>query len=102
MFFCIRDAEQNYDYCSGTKLSEDGLAAQISRENIHLQVLEHATINNTEYPSKWRIELPNTAPIQIESITKNALNKLSVQYWEGRVKASGGFNGLGYAELSGY
>ena len=102
MLFCIRDALQNYDYCSGTKLSKDGLATQIPRENIHLQVLERTTINKIEYPSKWQIELPDTDPIQIETITKDSLNNLSVQYWEGRVKASGGFNGLGYAELSGY
>ena len=102
MLFCIRDAQQNYDYCSGTRIAENGQATKISKEDISLQTLENITIDGTTYPSQWTIELPGTAPILIETVTKDSLNKLSIQYWEGRVKASGGFIGLGYAELSGY
>ncbi|WP_445947260.1 lipocalin-like domain-containing protein, partial [Shewanella sp.] len=102
MLFCIRDAQHRYDYCSGTRIAENGQATQISREDINLQTLEHITIEGTKYPSKWQIELPDSAPVLIETITKNSLNKLSIQYWEGRVRATGGFNGIGYAELAGY
>ncbi len=102
MLFCVRDAQQNYDYCSGTRINENGQARQIRRQNIQLQALKHITIEGRKYPSQWQITLPNTDPIVIESITQNSLNKLSIKYWEGRVKASGGFTGLGYAELAGY
>ena len=102
MLFCIRDAQQNYDYCSGTHIDEKGQTQQIHKQDIQLEKLEHINIDNKRYPSKWRITLPNIEPIVIETITKDSVNKLSIQYWEGRVKASGGFNGVGYAELFGY
>lgn len=102
MLFCIRDAQQNYEYCSGTRIAESGEATQIPREDISLQVLEHITIDGTQYPSVWKIELPDSAPVLIETITKDSLNKLSTKYWEGRVRATHGFNGKGYAELAGY
>lgn len=102
MLFCIRDSQQNYEYCSGTRIDESGEAAQIPKEDISLQVLEHIIIGGIKYPSEWIIELPDSASIQIETITKDSLNKLSTEYWEGRVRATGGFNGKGYAELAGY
>lgn len=102
MLFCIRDAQQNYDYCSGTHIDEKGQTKPIHKQDIQLEKLEHIRIDNKHYPSKWRVTLPNMAPIVIETITKDSVNKLAIEYWEGRVKASGGFNGIGYAELFGY
>ena len=102
MLFCIRDGEQNYDYCSGSRIAADGKATAIPREQIRLQVLAHTTIDGTKYPRRWKIELPDASPVIIESITTDSLNRLSTQYWEGRVKATEGFEGLGYAELAGY
>jgi len=102
MLFCIRDSQQNYDYCSGTHINEHGQTQQIHKQDILLEKLEHISIDNKRYPSKWRVTLPNIEPIVIETLTKDSVNKLSIQYWEGRVKASGGFKGVGYAELFGY
>lgn len=102
MLFCIRDAKQHYDYCSGTRIAENGEATQIPRHEIRLHVLDHITIDGTEYPSQWKVELADSAPILLETITKDSVNKLSTEYWEGRVKATNGFNGTGYAELAGY
>lgn len=102
MLFCIRNAQQHYDYCSGTRIAQNGQANALSRDDIQLQALEHITLDGTSYPSKWQITLPNIAPIFIETLTKDSLNRLSIQYWEGRVSATGGFNGKGYAELAGY
>lgn len=118
MLFCIRSAEQRaeqnggqssrdsngnpYDYCRGTRISPNGESTDISKENIKLSVVETVTIDNRDYPSKWQVELPNTPSIMIESITKDSRNKLTIPYWEGRVKATGGFNGKGYAEITGY
>ncbi|AAZ26648.1 lipocalin-like domain-containing protein [Colwellia psychrerythraea] len=92
----------SYDYCRGTRIAPDGEATDISKEGIKLSVVETVTIDNHDYPSKWQVELPNTPDIIIESITKDSRNKLTIPYWEGRVKATGGFNGNGYAEITGY
>ncbi|MFT5294218.1 MAG: putative secreted hydrolase [Colwellia sp.] len=102
MIFCIRGNENRYDYCSGTRIAANGETTHISKEDIKLSVIETVTLVNREYPSKWQIELPNSAAIIIESITKDSRNQLTIPYWEGRVKATGGFNGKGYAEITGY
>jgi predicted secreted hydrolase len=102
MIFCIRGSENSYDYCSGTRIAPNGETTHISKEDIKLSVIETVTLGNREYPSKWQVELPNSLAIIIESITKNSRNQLTIPYWEGRVKATGGFNGKGYAEITGY
>ena len=110
MLFCIRNNEQkaeqssghSYDYCSGTRIAPNGETTNISKESIKLSVVETVTLDNLDYPSKWQVELPNTPAIIIESITKDSRNQLTIPYWEGRVKATGGFTGKGYAEVTGY
>ncbi|WP_052056783.1 lipocalin-like domain-containing protein [Colwellia psychrerythraea] len=118
MLFCIRGLEQKadqgnqdnnglsnghgYDYCRGTRIAADGEATDISTGSIKLSVVNNVTIDNQDYPSKWQVDLPNTPTIFIESITKDSRNKLTIPYWEGRVKATGGFIGTGYAEITGY
>jgi predicted secreted hydrolase len=102
MIFCIRGSDNSYDYCSGTRIAPNGETTHISKEDIKLSVIETVTSGNREYPSKWQVELPNSVAIIIESITKDSRNQLTIPYWEGRVKATGGFNGKGYAEITGY
>jgi len=121
MLFCIRGREQKaepkeeqrrdynglsngngYDYCRGTRIAADGTATDISKDSIKLSVVETVIIDNHDYPSKWQVELPNTPAISIESITKDSRNNLTIPYWEGRVNATGGFTGKGYAEVTGY
>ena len=102
MLFCIRGNNQKYEYCNGSRISADGKARHIARENIKLSVLETVTLANRNYPSKWQVEMPGIQNIVIESITKDSRNQLTFPYWEGRVSAKGGFKGKGYAELTGY
>jgi len=102
MLFCIRGEQQSYQYCSGTHITTNGEATPIPKEDIKLTVLETVKLDNSDYPSKWQVSLPNTPKITIKTITKDSRNQLSIPYWEGRVKVSGGFNGKGYAELTGY
>lgn len=122
MLFCIRGLKQKadqgndinnqdnnglsnghgYDYCRGTHIAADGQATDISKDSIKLSVVDTVTLDNRDYPSKWQIELTDSPVIFIESITKDSRNKLTIPYWEGRVKASGGFTGNGYAEITGY
>ncbi len=114
MLFCIRSSNQknkqssiesnrhSYDYCRGTRIAPNGDVTDISKESIKLSVVETITLDNRDYPSKWQVKLPNTPAIIIESITKDSRNKLTIPYWEGRVNATGGFTGKGYAEITGY
>jgi len=110
MLFCIRSKKpntglkksNNYDYCRGTRIGPNGETTDISKDKIKLSVVETVTLDNRDYPSKWQIKIPNTPAIIIESITKDSRNKLTIPYWEGRVQASGGINGKGYVEITGY
>jgi predicted secreted hydrolase len=102
MLFCIRGNENRYDYCRGTHIAANGEATDIPKESIKLSVVETVSLDNRDYPSKWQVDLPNTTAIFIESITKDSRNKLTIPYWVGRVNATGGFTGKGYAEITGY
>lgn len=102
MLFCIRGNNNSYDYCSGTRIAPNGETTDISKEDIKLSIIETVTLDDREYPSKWQVELPDSPAIIIESITKDSRNQLTIPYWEGRVKATGGFSGKGYAEITGY
>jgi len=102
MLFCIRGDDNSYDYCSGTHIASNGETINISKEDIKLSVIETVTLGNRDYPNKWQVNLPNTPAIIIESMTQDSRNQLTIPYWEGRVKATGGFNGKGYAEVTGY
>ena len=102
MLFCIRGKQQTYDYCSGSKISKHGKVIPINQGDININVADFVTLDGREYPSKWHVNVPRMDTITIESITKDSRNQLTFPYWEGRVKASGGLSGLGYAELTGY
>ena len=102
MLFCIKDSDNRYDYCSGTRIASNGATTHLSKEDIKLSVIETVIVDNREYSSKWQVELTGSPTITIESITKDSRNQLTIPYWEGRVKATGGFTGKGYAELTGY
>lgn len=102
MLFCTRGKDQQYDYCSGSQIASNGEVTQIAKDRIRLSVLETLTLGNRDYPSKWQVVLPNTPEIFIETMTKDSRNQLTVPYWEGRIQATGGFKGKGFAELTGY
>ncbi|USD30332.1 ABC transporter [Pseudoalteromonas sp. SCSIO 43201] len=103
MVFCIRDNEQSYTDCRGTKIASDGKSPQqIEHNEIKLTVLKSIPLDGVHYPSKWQLELDGESPIIIEAINRDSRNQLSIPYWEGRVRTSGGFDGEGFAELVGY
>lgn len=102
MLFCIRKKQQVYDYCSASKITADGSVLTYPSEQISLSVLETIAIDGTVYPKKWQATLPDVSTITIETVTTDSRNQLTIPYWEGRVKVSGGIEGKGYAELVGY
>ena len=102
MLFCIRGSKQDYDYCRGSEIAADGVVSTLDHQDIELSVLATTRLEQAIYPSKWQLKLKDKPAIIVNSITKDSRNQLIIPYWEGRVKASGGFNGKGYAELTGY
>ncbi|BBN82227.1 iron ABC transporter permease [Pseudoalteromonas sp. A25] len=103
MLFCVRSKTQEYEYCSATEIEENGQTKVIDKEQIALSVLDHVLLDGRRYPSKWQVDIKGReTPIVIEALTKDSRNDLTFAYWEGRVVASGGFKGKGYAELTGY
>lgn len=101
MLFCIKGNEGRYQYCRGTHIASNGETTDIAEDDIKLSVIDTITLANRQYPSKWQVEFPNNPAIIIETMTKDSRNQLTIPYWEGRVKATGGFNGIGYAEITG-
>ncbi|KZN56465.1 hypothetical protein N474_12010 [Pseudoalteromonas luteoviolacea CPMOR-2] len=102
MAFCIRGADQNYEYCSATSTSSSGDSKAYSNEQVSLKVLESIKLDGKFYPKLWLLKVDGFEPIEIQSINPDSRNKLSIPYWEGRVKSTGGFEALGYGELVGY
>ncbi|KZN67647.1 lipocalin-like domain-containing protein [Pseudoalteromonas luteoviolacea] len=102
MAFCIRGADQSYEYCSATAINAQGDSIAYSSDQVSLEVLQSHKLDGKVYPQKWRLKVAGLAPIDIQSINPDSRNKLSIPYWEGRVKSSGGFNATGYGELVGY
>ncbi|MBQ4837239.1 MULTISPECIES: lipocalin-like domain-containing protein [Pseudoalteromonas] len=102
MAFCIRSSSRRYEYCSATKIDENGQAQAFNNDQVSLEVLEHTQLGDVTYPTRWQLRVEGIEPVEIQSINPDSRNKLSIPYWEGRVKSRGGFSGAGYGELVGY
>lgn len=102
MAFCLRDQSNRYDYCSASVISKGGEVTKIEHKQVKLTTLDTTMLDNKQYPIKWQLLLPEHTPIIIEAKNKDSRNQLSIPYWEGRIRSTGGFNGKGYAELVGY
>ncbi len=102
MLFCIRDQNNQYDNCSGSHINENGEVVNISNEEVNLEVIDWVKLDNTDYPSQWRLKLDGELPIYIDTVVKDSRNQLTIPYWEGRIRVSGGMSGRGYAEMTGY
>ncbi len=102
MLFCIRDNNDSYANCSGTRIGPDGKGSPLNHKDITLTVLKTTMLGNKAYPQKWQVQIPNRQPIIIETVTQDSRNQLTISYWEGRIRAKGGFTGKGYGEVTGY
>jgi predicted secreted hydrolase len=109
MAFCIRNKKQLYDYCSASHITQTGQVNAIDHNDVTITVLGTKTFsedtqnNKTKsYPIKWSLNVKGFEPIIIEANNPDSRNQLSIRYWEGRIKTTGGFTGKGYGELVGY
>ncbi|TMP38803.1 ABC transporter [Pseudoalteromonas citrea] len=102
MVFCIKNAEQKYDHCSGSRIQPNGMVEKINHTDILLQRTKYVALADKHYPVKWTLDIAGFETIHIHSVNKDARNALSIQYWEGRVVSAGGYTAKGYVELVGY
>lgn len=102
MAFCIRNSQQEYDYCSASHIARTGQVRAIANQEVTLQVLKTHALATKTYPIKWALNIKGFESIIIDARNPDSRNQLSIPYWEGRIKTHGGFEGKGYAELVGY
>lgn len=81
----------------------DGQQRQFSTDEIVLTPLEYTRINQRDWPTRWRIQLPPAAiDITLSALNPRQYMPLTPPYWEGAVMASGSHSGQGFLELTGY
>jgi predicted secreted hydrolase len=111
MVYRLRQADgRSDDLSSGTLVAADGSSRSLRGGDFVIEPLTEWTSPATgiEYPSKWRLTVPDTAlDLQITPLLPDQELVLSFRYWEGAVTVSGtsageAVSGKGYVELTGY
>ena len=110
MFYSLRDRNGMEDpYSAGTWVGSDGRARPLSRDDVHIQVLEDWTDpSGARYPSRWRLVAPSLGlDVTVRPVLADQELLTSPAYWEGAVDVSGTrgrrpITGRGYVELVGY
>jgi predicted secreted hydrolase len=110
MFYRLRRNDGSASEFSGGSLVEsDGITTQRLRAgDVDTKALGWWTSPQTavRYPTRWRLRVPSAGvDLEVEPYIPNQELVLSVRYWEGAVRASGGSGepeAEGYLELAGY
>ncbi|MEE4297856.1 MAG: lipocalin-like domain-containing protein [Pseudomonadales bacterium] len=109
MLYRIRRADGSVDAASaGVLVARDGTRTTLTPEDWRLEVIETwADGEGGAWPVAWRLALPGHGiDGVVRAVTEDALNRVSVRYWEGMVDlepSSGSAPaGRGYLELTGY
>ena len=102
--FQLRDSEMgNASYSHARLMHQDGSGTAIAGDEIAMRVQKHTEIDNRDYPTEWKISIPNhEIELTVSALNPNAKMPLSVPYWEGPVTIKGSHSGSGYMELTGY
>jgi predicted secreted hydrolase len=95
---------------SGTLVAADGRVTRLARDDVTIEVGEtwRSPRDGTRYPARWRIRVPGAQlDLDVRPLVADQELDLSVRYWEGAVtvravEGSGGRQGRGYVELTGY
>jgi predicted secreted hydrolase len=111
MLFQIRRNDGSVDpRSSGTIIDTDGQPLSLQKKDFEIKILKtwQSPDSEVEYPSKWRIEIPDhNLILELDPSLENQEMNLSITYWEGAVDVSGTKSGIpiegrGYVELTGY
>ncbi len=100
MVFQLRGQPNFY---SARRMFADGTGHAIANEDIQLSPIGWHKINNQDYPVKWQVSIASEQiALEVSPLNANALQPLTVNYWEGPVNATGSHTAQGYMELTGY
>ncbi len=111
MYYRFRNVDGGIDPVSGgTLIGADGSETHLREDQVTVDVLDRwrSPGDGVEYPVSWRIGIPSQSiDLQVDARIKDQLNRLSIVYWEGAVRATGSaggasVTGVGYVELTGY
>jgi len=111
MVFQIRREDGSIDpYSSGTLINPDGEVIGLAKEDFKIQVQDfwHSSESGAEYPSLWRLEVPEIdLQLQVQPLISDQEMNVSYTYWEGAVDVTGKSNGvlisgIGFVEMTGY
>jgi predicted secreted hydrolase len=94
----------------GLLVAGDGTAQALSREELHIEVLDswESPRDNVRYPAGWRLRLPAQGiNLQLTPAVADQELNLLLRYWGGMVEITGTaqdrpVTGQGYVELTGY
>ncbi|MGY5810203.1 lipocalin-like domain-containing protein [Rhizobium sp. LEGMi198b] len=102
MGFRLRDSAGG-GFTSGTWISAEGKPTTIPSNQLRLTPEATASVAGRNVPVKWRLELPKRGlDVSVFAMNDQAWVASQFPYWEGPVRATGSFNGLGYLEMTGY
>ncbi|MCL4395023.1 MAG: carotenoid 1,2-hydratase [Chloroflexi bacterium] len=111
MFFQIRDKDGSVEpLASGTLVEPDGSSRALTRDEVHIQVLDHWTSPESggNYPARWSVSVPSAnLQLTLRPYVADQEMHVSIVYWEGAVQVNGTSNGApaagsGYVEMTGY
>lgn len=109
MLYRIRRADGSVDAASaGVLVARDGERTPLAPGDWRLEPLETwADGEGAAWPVAWRLVLPGRGVDGVvRAVVKDALNRVSVRYWEGMVcldpATAEAASGCGYLELTGY
>lgn len=100
-----KDDGSSSEFSAGAVIAADGSKRALTREQFSIKVVDHWRSHDTDirYPARWSLEVPSAKiKLEVEPILADQELKVSVNYWEGAVRAKGTSSGRGYVELVGY
>lgn len=106
MLYQLRDEDgSSSEFSAGAMIDVDGKKQALKRSDFVIQVKDTWTSPRTgrRYPARWILEVPTLSiRLEVEPLLADQELQVSVNYWEGAVRAKGTTTASGYVELVGY
>jgi predicted secreted hydrolase len=101
MAFRLRDDKEGY--ISANWISADGITTVLSKQDVDLEPLRQAKIQDRDIPVAWRIQVPGKSlDITTRPLFDQSWMSTTTPYWEGPIAFTGSASGVGYLEMTGY
>ncbi|NIE74803.1 iron ABC transporter permease [Pantoea sp. Ap-967] len=103
MLFQVRE-DQGTPYRAGTWVGPQGQVRALQGGEVQLTPLAWTRQDNgKQVPTRWRVQVPAVqVDVQVDAVQGKAWMGTRFPYWEGPVRVSGGGQGRGYLEMTGY